>query len=90
MFGPLVSNLKTQLIGHKLIFTRKWDENGNIIRYKVRLVAQGYRQKPGIDFEQTYSPVMDSTSFRYLLSLVVDLSLETRLLDEVTAYLYGD
>ena len=90
VFGPAVNNLDSKPIGHKLIFTRKRDENGNIIRYKVRLVAQGYTQQPGIDFEQTYSPVMDSTSFRYLLSLAVQLTLETRLLDVVTAYLYGD
>ena len=90
VFGPLVTNLKTQPIGHKLVFTRKRDENGNVLRYKVRLVAQGFTQKPGVDFEQTYSPVMDSTSFRYLLSLAVQLALATRLMDVVTAYLYGD
>ena len=90
VFGPLVTDLITKPIGHKLIFTRKRDEHGNILRFKVRLVAQGFTQKPGIDFEQTYSPVMDSTSFRYLLSLAVQMALETRLLDVVTAYLYGD
>ena len=90
VFGPLVTDLVNKPIGHRLIFTRKRDENGHVLRFKVRLVAQGYIQKPGIDFEQTYSPVMDSTSFRYLLSLAVQLTLETRLLDVVTAYLYGD
>lgn len=90
VFGPLENNLTSNPIGHKLIFTRKTDEHGKTLRFKVRLVAQGYTQKPGIDFEQTYSPVMDSTSFRYLLSLAVHLSLETRLLDVLTAYLYGD
>ena len=90
VFGPLVNNLETKPIGHKMVFTRKRDEQGNTLRFKVRLVAQGYTQKPGIDFEQTYSPVMDSTSFRYLFSLATQLSLETRLMDVVTAYLYGD
>jgi histone deacetylase 1/2 len=56
----------------------------------VRLIAQGYTQKPGIDFEQTYFHVVDTISFRYLLSLAVQMTLETRLLDVVIAYLYSD
>lgn len=90
VFGPLISNLPSKPIGHKLIFMRKRDEDGKIVRFKVRLVAQGFTQRPGVDYKQTYSLVMDSTSFRYILSLAVQLSLETRLLDVVTAYLYGD
>ena len=90
VFGPLTTNLVSKPVGHKLIFTRKRDENGNITRFKVRMVAQGFTQIPGVDFEQTYSPVMDSTSFRYLLSLAVQMALVARLLDVVTAYLYGD
>jgi hypothetical protein len=41
VFGPLVTDLITKPIGHKLIFTRKRDKHGNIFRFKVRLVAQG-------------------------------------------------
>ena len=59
------------------------------MRYKVRLVAQGFTQRPCIDFEITYSPVMDAGTFRYLLGLAVQYTLETQLLDVVTAYLYG-
>ena len=59
------------------------------MRYKVRLVAQGFTQRPGIDFQFTYSPVMDSGTFRYLLGMAVQYSLDTQFLDVVTAYLYG-
>ena len=59
------------------------------MRYKVRLVAQGFTQHPGIDFEITYSPIMDAETFRYLLGLAVQHTLETQLLDVVTTYLYG-
>lgn len=76
-------------IGHKLIFTRKINANGDVSRYKVRLVAQGFTQRPGIDYDQTYSPVMDTISFRYLLALKVHLSLQIYLLDVVIAYLHG-
>jgi hypothetical protein len=89
VFGPLVTDLKTKLVGHKLIFVRKRDAQGNVARYKVRLVAQGFTQRPELDFEFTYSPVMDSGTFRYLLGMAVQFTLETQFLDVVTAYLYG-
>ena len=89
VFGSLVTDLTTKPVGHKLIFVKKRNAKGEIIRYKVRLVAQGFTQKPGIDFHFTYSPVMDLGTFRYLLGMVVQYSLDTQLLDVVTAYLYG-
>jgi len=70
-------------------FVQKRNENGEIIRYKARLVAQGFSQRPGIDFEETYSPVLDATTFRYLISLVAQEGLNLHLVDVVTAYLYG-
>ena len=53
-------------------------------------MAQGFSQRPGIDYEETYSPVMDIITFRYLISLVVSEKLNMQLMDVVTAYLYGD
>ena len=67
---------------------KKRNENDEIIRYKTRLVAQGFSQRPGIDYEETYSPVMDAITFRYLISLTVFEGLDMRLMDVVTAYLY--
>ena len=89
VFGPLVTTLTTRPIGHKLIFVRKRNAQGEIMRYKVRLMAQGFTQRPGLDFDITYSLVMDAGTFRYLLSLAVQHALDTQLLDVVTAYLYG-
>ncbi|WJZ93913.1 hypothetical protein VitviT2T_012812 [Vitis vinifera] len=65
------------------------NENNEIIRYKARLVAQGFSQRPGIDYEETYSPVMDAITFRFLISLAVSEGLDMRLMDVITAYLYG-
>jgi hypothetical protein len=76
-------------VGYKWVFVRKRNEKNEIIRYKVRLVAQGFSQRPGIDYEETYSPVMDAITFRFLISLVVTENLDMRLMDVVTAYLYG-
>ena len=89
VFGPLVTTSTTRLVGHKLIFVKKRNTQGDIVRYKVRLVAQGFIQCPRIDFQFTYSPVMDSETFRYLLGMAVQYSLDTQLLDVVTTYLYG-
>ena len=52
-------------------------------------MAQGFSQRPGISYEETYSPVMDAITFRYLKSLTVSEGLDMRLMDVVTSYLYG-
>ena len=52
-------------------------------------MAQGFSQRPRIDYEETYSPVMDAITFLYLISLAVLEGLDMRLMDVVTTYLYG-
>ena len=52
-------------------------------------MAQGFSQRPRIDYEETYSPVMDAITFQYLISLAVLKGLDMRLMDVVTTYLYG-
>lgn len=72
VFGPVMlcpPNVKP--VGHKWVFVHKRNEKNEVLRYKARLVAQGFSQRPGIDYEETYSPVMDIITFRYLISLVV-------------------
>jgi hypothetical protein len=53
------------------------------------LVAQGFTQRPDIDFNETYSLVMNGITFRYLISLATQKRLSLQLMDVVTAYLYG-
>ena len=76
-------------VGAKWVFVRKRNENNKVVRYKARLVAQGFTQKPVIDYDETYSPVMSGITFRYLISLAVQMELSMQLMDVVTAYLYG-
>ena len=59
------------------------------MRYKVRLVAQGFSQRPSIDYEEIYSPVIDAITFRFLVSLITSKGLDIRVMDVVIAYLYG-
>ena len=75
-------------VGYKWIFVCKQNEKNEIIRYKARLVAQGFSQRPGIDYEEAYAPVMDAITFRFFISLVAKENLDMRLMDVVTAYLY--
>ena len=55
----------------------------------MKLVAQGFSQRPCIDYEETYSPVIDAITLLFLISLGVSEALDMRLMDVITAYLYG-
>jgi hypothetical protein len=68
---------------------RKQNEKNEIIRYKAQLVAQGFSQRPNIDYYETYAPVIDAITFRYLISLATHEKLDMCLMDVVVANLYG-
>jgi hypothetical protein len=75
-------------VGQKWVLVKR-NENNQVVRFKARLVAQGFTRRPGIDFDETYSPVMDGITFRYLISMAASMNLQMKLMDVVTAYLYG-
>jgi hypothetical protein len=52
-------------------FFRKRNENNKVVRYKARRVAQDFTEKPGIDYDETYSPVMSEIMSILLISLAV-------------------
>ena len=58
-------------VGYKWVFVLKYNEKNEVVRYKARLVALEFSQKSGIDYEGTYSLVMDSIIFRFLISLTI-------------------
>ena len=72
------------------MYRLKKDPQGNVTRYKARLVAKGFNQQPGVDFHETFSPVIKSTTIRVILSLVVTNSWALRQLDVKNAFLHGD
>lgn len=76
-------------IGSKLVFKVKRNADGSIERFKVRLVAKGFSQMPGMDFDETFAPVVKLTSIRVLCALAVRLKLHTHHLDVDTAFLNG-
>jgi hypothetical protein len=77
------------IIGTKWIFRNKMDEDGKVIRNKARLVAQGYAQIEGIDFEETFAPIARLESIRILLSMACVLNMKLFQMDVEMAFLNG-
>lgn len=84
----LPSNRKS--IGSKWVFKVKLGENGNVVRYKARLVAQGFTQKFGVDYDEVFAPVARSTSLRILLSIAGKRNYIAKHFDVKTAFLNGN
>ena len=81
-------NLRT--ISSRMVLKEKLGEDGGVSRYKACLVGHGFRQRPGIDFVETYSPTISFPAIRMLLSKVAVEDKEIVQLDIVTAFLESE
>ena len=77
-------------VGCKLIFKKKLRPDGTVDKYKARLVAKGLNQQKGIDFFDTYSPLVRISSIRILLALASIHNMFTHQMDVKTAFLNGN
>lgn len=86
-FDPTTMPATRSPIGSKWVFKLKRKANGAIDKYKARLVAQGYNQVHGLDYEETFSPVVRMESIRILFALAARNGLTVYQYDVVVAYL---
>ena len=77
-------------IGSRWVFLLKHKKDGSIDRYKGRLVAKGYSQRPGFDFTDTFAPTAKWSALRAILALAALEDLELESIDISSAFLNGD
>lgn len=81
--------LHINIVGHKWVFRVKHNSDGFIQRYKALLVAKGFHQQLGFDFNET-SPVIKPTTIRLVLSFTISLHWPIKQLDFNISFLNGD
>jgi hypothetical protein len=98
-FNSLINNETWELvdlppekktIGTKWVFKVKQNPDGTIERFKARLVAKGYSQVEGIDYQETFAPVVRLNTIRIILAIANHFDMEIQHMDVDTAFLYGN
>ena len=80
----------TRVITGKWVFKHKMNPDGTLERYKARWVVHGFNQRPGIDFGETFSPVVKPATIRTVLTLVATNNWPAHQLDVSNAFLHGN
>lgn len=75
------------IVTYKQMFNLKWNSDGTIAKYKARLVARGYLQQYGLDYDETFTPVVKFTTIRLLLALAMNCGWVLKQLDVGNAFL---
>lgn len=90
VFTKMARPKDRKVIGLKWIYGFKFNSDGDIIRRKARLVAQGFNQIPGVDFDKTYAAVARLESMRMCIAIIAHLGLRLWQIDFVAAYLNSE
>jgi len=80
---------QANVVTGKWIFKHKLQSNGSLERYKARWVLRGCTQRPGVDFDETFSPVVKPATVRTVLSLALTRHWPIHQLDVKNAFLHG-
>lgn len=86
----VVERPNDSIVTSRWVFVTKRKPNGEIDRYKARLVARGFSQVYGLDYKETFAPVVNSNSIRLLLAYAAVEKLKLGQFDVKTAFLYGE
>ncbi|KAH9793691.1 retrovirus-related pol polyprotein from transposon RE1 [Citrus sinensis] len=79
-----------KIVGNKWVFRVKQNLDGSLAKYKARLVAKGFQQIEGVNYFETFSPVVKSATVRVVISLAVMKQWEIRQVDVNNAFLNGE
>ena len=85
---PLPEGKKT--VGCRWVFSIKHKTDGSVERYKVRLIAKGYTQTYGVDYQETLSPIVKLNTVRVLISLAANLDWPLHQFDVKNVFFHGD
>ena len=77
------------IVSGKWVFKHKFHADGSLERYKARWVLRGFSQRPGIDFDETFSPVVKPATVRTVLTLALSRNRPVHQLDVKNAFLHG-
>ena len=80
---------RANVLGSKWVFALKQNPDGTIARFKARLVVQGFGQKEGVDYDETFASTAGKLTIRCFLALVTVLGMQVKQVDVTTAFLYG-
>jgi hypothetical protein len=81
---------KRKPLAGKWVFKVKTNPDGTVARYKARFVVKGYRQKEGIDYNETFASVVRTQTYLFLFALAASKRAHVHLMDVKTAFLQGD
>ncbi|GKD96624.1 retrovirus-related pol polyprotein from transposon TNT 1-94, partial [Tanacetum coccineum] len=88
--GVSTKTRHVMIIALKWIYKVKCDEHGDVLKNKVRLVAKGYRQEEGIDFEESFAPVARIETIRIFIANAASKNMNIYQMDVNTAFLNGE
>ncbi|KAM3298360.1 hypothetical protein ACQJBY_040029 [Aegilops geniculata] len=97
-YGALLANntwdlvrppANANIVSGKWVFRHKFKPDGGLDRYKARWVLRGFSQEHGIDFDETFSPVVKPATIRVILSVALSSNWKIRQLDVKNAFLHG-
>ena len=88
LVSPSTVPKDVKLVGSRMLYKTKYLADGSVDKYKCRLVAQGFTQREGVDYTDTYAPTLRAKTMKIALAIMTTRKMHSRQLDVSTAFLY--